>query len=53
MSQGFTVRVKGLAEMRAAFKALDADVSKGIDVELRRIGEVVASDARGRFQVVG
>lgn len=35
--------------MRRAFKALDAGVSKGIDVELRGIAEIVASDARGRF----
>jgi hypothetical protein len=44
-----TIRVRGLAECRRAFKAMDAGVSKGIDVELKGIGEIVASDARGRF----
>lgn len=43
------VRVKGLAEMRRAFKSMDAGVSKGLDVEFKGIAEIVAAEGRGLF----
>lgn len=44
-----TVRIHGLKELQRAFSKIDRDLNKDIDRELREVGQVVAMDARGRF----
>ena len=47
---GNTVRVQGLRELQRDLKRIgEKDLQKGIDTELRKVGMIVAEDARGRF----
>src|SRR6266540_4003609 len=46
------VRIKGLNELRMAFKEMDAALYRELGKELKQVAEVVAVDARRRFSVV-
>jgi hypothetical protein len=44
-----TIKVKGLSELRRAFKSADEDFSRHLDVELKAIAAMVAAEARRLF----
>lgn len=46
------VRVHGLRETQRAFKRMQPEVAKGIDVKLRDAGGIVARDATRRFAAI-
>jgi hypothetical protein len=46
------VKVKGLRELRQAFKAMDREVSRELDNELKGIAQAVADEARNRFSAI-
>lgn len=46
------VKVHGLRQLGRAFKAADADLTRELDRELLAVGQIVADDARRRFNAV-
>lgn len=44
-----TVRVLGLAQVQRDLRMLAGGMDKGLQAELKEIGDMVASDARSRF----
>lgn len=46
------VRVHGLRQLGRAFKAADADLNRGLNRELLSVGQIVADDARRRFNAI-
>ena len=45
-----TIRVKGLRELDRAFRKMDKELSKDLRSSLKEAAEVVAVEARSRFQ---
>lgn len=48
---GGAVRVEGLAELRRALTQIDKQLPKNLRVRLKKIGDVVAADARSHMPV--
>lgn len=46
MPAAVSIRTEGVAELKLAFRAADAEYRKGIQVQLREIGTVVATEAK-------
>jgi D-aminopeptidase len=47
-----SVKVTGLRELRTALKAMDRDLGREVDQELKGIATAVADEARSRFSAI-
>jgi len=46
MASGFTIRVEGVTELKAAFRAADSEYKKGIQARMRELAGLVATTAQ-------
>lgn len=52
MAETATIKVRGLRELQRALKAIDRELAREIDGELRGIAQAVADDAKARFSTI-